>query len=183
LKSVKQSWCDYQQQSGLSFPDFDYFCYHLPFSRMAEKAHVHLTDGFEPTPSRAKMLAQITDSLIYNRVTGNSYTAAMYIGLVSLLDNNIHDLAGKRIGFFSYGSGCVAEFYAGTLVSGYQVMLRREQHQNMLAQRLPLSYEDYVQMYGFEAPTDGGDHDFAMQTNGHFRLAGMRQHKRIYEVR
>jgi hydroxymethylglutaryl-CoA synthase len=183
LQSVKRSWRDYQQQSGLSFADFDYFCYHLPFSRMAEKAHTHLTNGFEPAPSQDEMLAQINDSLIYNRVTGNSYTAAMYIGLVSLLDNSHADLTGKRIGFFSYGSGCVAEFYAGTVVSGYQTMLHQEAHQKMLDTRLHLSYESYVQMYGFESPTDGGNHDFAAQTNGHFRLAGVRHHKRIYEAR
>ncbi len=69
------------------------------------------------------MLAQINDSLIYNRITGNSYTAAMYIGLVSLLDNNHADLTGKTHRFFLVMvSGCVAEFYAGTIVSGYQTM-------------------------------------------------------------
>jgi hydroxymethylglutaryl-CoA synthase len=32
-------------------------------------------------------------------------------------------------------------------------------------------------------PVDGGDHAFAEQTNGKFRLAGISQHKRLYEAR
>ena len=34
----------------------------------------------------------------------------MYMGLASLLEQSDQDLTGKRIGLFSYGSGCVGEF-------------------------------------------------------------------------
>ncbi|MGB2325077.1 MAG: hydroxymethylglutaryl-CoA synthase family protein, partial [Pseudomonadales bacterium] len=45
LRSVRAAWQDFQRQSSLLFKDFDYFCYHLPFSRMAQKAHTHLANG------------------------------------------------------------------------------------------------------------------------------------------
>ena len=183
LRCVRSAWQDFQLQSELQFSDFDYFCYHLPFSRMAQKAHNHLANGNAHQLSAQALEDQISSSLIYNRITGNSYTAAMYIGLISLLDNTTADLTGKRIGFFSYGSGSVGEFFTGTLVVGYQDMLHQQAHQHMLADRQSLNYADYQQMYDFEVPTDGGDHAFAKQTNGKFRLAGISQHKRLYEVR
>ncbi|MFT5930396.1 MAG: hydroxymethylglutaryl-CoA synthase [Oceanospirillaceae bacterium] len=183
LRCVRSAWQDFQQQSDLKFGDFDYFCYHLPFSRMAQKAHNHLANGNAHQLSAQTLEDQISSSLIYNRITGNSYTAAMYIGLISLLDNTAANLAGKRIGFFSYGSGSVGEFFTGTLVNGYQGMLHKQSHQAMLDARQPLNYADYQKMYAFEVPTDGGDHEFEHQTNGKFRLTGISQHKRLYQVR
>ena len=183
LRCVRSAWQDFRQQSELNFLDFDYFCYHLPFSRMAQKAHNHLANGNAHELSAETLENQISASLIYNRITGNSYTAAMYIGFISLLDNTAKNLAGKRIGFFSYGSGSVGEFFTGTLVEGYQDMLHKQSHQTMLESRQPLNYADYQKMYAFEVPTDGGDHEFEQQTNGKFRLTGISQHKRLYQVR
>jgi hydroxymethylglutaryl-CoA synthase len=183
LRCVRSAWQDFKQQSDLKFSDFDYFCYHLPFSRMAQKAHNHLANGNAHHLSEQTLDDQISSSLIYNRITGNSYTAAMYVGLISLLDNTAANLTGKRIGFFSYGSGSVGEFFTGTLVKGYQKMLHKQSHQAMLAARKALSYADYQKMYAFEVPTDGGDHEFEQQTTGKFRLKGISQHKRLYQVR
>jgi hydroxymethylglutaryl-CoA synthase len=182
LRSVRAAWQDFQQHSELQFGNFDYFCYHLPFSRMAQKAHSHLANGNAHELSKADLEAQISASLIYNRITGNSYTAAMYIGFISLLDN-LADLADKRIGFFSYGSGSVGEFFTGKIVAGYEKMLHTVKHQAMLAARTPLAYADYVKMYEFQVPTDGADHEFPQQTTGRYRLAGISQHKRQYEAR
>ena len=182
LRSLRSAWQDFTQYSTLKFRDFDYFCYHLPFSRMAEKAHYHLANynTHELTPEDLNQ--HINASLIYNRITGNSYTAAMYIGLISLVDNT-SQLAGKRVGFFSYGSGSVGEFFTGQLVPGYEKMLHTQAHKSMLAARQPISYAEYVAMYEFQVPIDGGQHSFPRQTNGAFRLAGIDQHKRQYELR
>jgi hydroxymethylglutaryl-CoA synthase len=182
LRSVRAAWQDFQQQSSLQFTDFDYFCYHLPFSRMAQKAHNHLANSNDHTLTRDDLEQQIDASLIYNRTTGNSYTAAMYIGFISMLDN-LKDLAFKRIGFFSYGSGSVGEFFTGKLVAGYERMLHTPLHEKMLAARQSVTYDEYVKMYEFQVPEDGAQHEFPCQTAGRFRLAGISQHKRQYEAR
>lgn len=182
LRSLRASWQDFCQQSPLAFTDFDYFCYHLPFSRMAEKAHNHLASINNSEQTADLLSQQIDASLIYNRTTGNSYTAAMYIGFISLLDH-VNNLANKRVGFFSYGSGSVGEFFTGKLVKGYENMLHGSMHQRMLAARKPISYDEYVHMYNFQVPEDGGKHSFPRQTQGAFRLAGIDQHKRQYEPR
>ncbi|MEH6625899.1 MAG: hydroxymethylglutaryl-CoA synthase [Motiliproteus sp.] len=183
LKSLKQAWLHYQEVSGAQFEDMDYFCYHLPFTRMAEKSQSQMARLTKTDTSPEKMNAMIEPSLFYNRIIGNSYTASMYIGLNSLLDNAKEDLTGKRVALFSYGSGCVAEFYTGTVMPGYQQWLHRKKHQQLLNNRSELSYSEYLELYHFEYPTDGGDHQFPEQTTGQFRLAGISQHKRIYKAR
>jgi len=183
LKALKQAWTHYHEVSGVEFDQLDYFCYHLPFSRMAEKAQLQLARFCKSDADCDTLLAKIEPSLHYNRIIGNSYTASMYIGLNSLLDHADEDLSGKRIGFFSYGSGCVAEFFGGRIVEGYRAHLRRERHRQLLAERQELSYSEYLRFYNFVHPTDGGDHQFAEQTRGRFRLAGISQHKRIYSPR
>ncbi len=183
LKALKSAWQHYQEVSGACFEEMDYFCYHLPFTRMAEKSQSQLARVTRTETSSEQLNRQIEPSLHYNRIIGNSYTASMYIGLVSLLDNASEDLTGKRIAFFSYGSGCVAEFFTGTVVAGYQQHLHRQHHLGLLEKRTELSYPEYLDLYNFEYPTDGGNHQFPEQTTGQFRLAGLEQHKRIYTAR
>ena len=183
LKSLKQAWQHYQDNAGVEFEQIDHICYHLPFTRMAEKSQTQLARVTKTERDADQLNAMIEPSLNYNRLIGNSYTASMYIGLISLLDNAEQDLSGKRIGFFSYGSGCVAEFFTGTVVDGYQQHLHRNLHSKLLSSRRELSYPEYLDLYHFEYPTDGGDHDFPEQTQGQFRLAGISQHKRIYKAR
>ena len=48
----------------------------------------------------------------YSKNIGNSYTAALYTNLASLVDEKGADLAGKRVGMFSYGSGAIATMFA-----------------------------------------------------------------------
>jgi hydroxymethylglutaryl-CoA synthase len=183
LKALKQAYADYLEQGGTRFERLDYLCYHLPFSRMAEKAQTQLArycGSSRDTTARAKMTAP---TLRYNRTIGNSYTASIYIGLVSLFDYAGEDLSGKRVGFFSYGSGCVAEFFSGTVVEGYRDSLHTERHQAMLDARTELSYAQYLAFYNFECPSDGGVHPLPEQTAGPFRLASIDQHKRIYSAR
>jgi hydroxymethylglutaryl-CoA synthase len=180
LKSLKKTWLHYQEVSATRFEQLDYFCYHLPFTRMAEKAHAQLVRINKNAMDAAAQFRQIEHSLHYNRIIGNSYTASMYIGLASLLENSTENLAEKRIGFFSYGSGCVAEFFAGTVVAGYREHLHGEQHHLMLERRTELSYSEYLELYRFESPTDGGEHQFPVHSIGRFRLSGISGHKRLY---
>lgn len=183
LKSLKRCWENFCEQSAIGYADIDYFCYHLPFGKMAQKAHSHLARVNKSGQTPEQLEEQIEPTLKYNRLIGNSYTASMYIGLCSLLENSAESLAGRRIGLFSYGSGCVAEFFTGVVQSGYHSALNTERHQQLLNQRTELSYADYLKLYHYPNPTDGGDHPLAEQTQGAFRLAAISDHKREYVTR
>ena len=86
----------------------------------------------------------------------------------------------KRFGFYSYGSGAVAEFFSGVLQPGYQNALFKEYHQQMLANRKALSIEDYEAFYNYVYPADGHKTDTPLFNGNHFRFYGLDQHKRVY---
>lgn len=180
LKSLKKAWENFSEVSPLSFGDLSHFCYHLPFSRMAQKAHQHLVKMNKAVMTPEQVEEQIEPTLSYNRIIGNSYTASMYIGLCSLLETCQENLADQRIGFFSYGSGSVAEFYSGRVVPGYEQHLHTAKHREMLESRESLSYDEYLNLYHYPNPTDGGEHELPHVTRGRFRLAAITHHKREY---
>ena len=182
LKALAESWQQYQAESGRRYEDASRYCFHLPFTRMADKAHRHLVKISGAAPiSDAAIQARHEDSLHYNRLTGNSYTASLYIGLASLLEHTAEDLAGQRIGLFSYGSGCMATFFSGVVQPGYRRHLQTGRHRRMLESRRSIGYDEYVALYLHRLPTHGGDYRTEAVTTGPFRLAGIRDHKRIYE--
>ena len=181
IHALLESWKQYAGLSGRSLADFDRFCYHIPFTKMAEKAHQKLCRKCGMEMDKAEMEAMLEESLRYSRITGNCYSGSMYVGLASLLDGAGEDLAGKRIGFYSYGSGCVGEFFSGVVESGYRDVLFTEQHRNMLADRTELSYQQYEDIFNYGVPTDGGEYVFPQYKTGPFRFSGISQHKREYE--
>ena len=126
-------------------------------------------------------MSQITDTLHYNKIIGNTYAASMYIGLISLLEHSKEDLAGKRIGLYSYGSGCVGEFFSGEVMPGYQKFLVPGAHVKLLNSRTELSYEKYKEFYSYSIPEVEGDHRTPKNETGLFRFAGISAHKRIYQ--
>ncbi|MBL0849022.1 MAG: hydroxymethylglutaryl-CoA synthase [Candidatus Liberibacter ctenarytainae] len=181
LQSLKAAWQDYQQKNGHDFSQFHYFCYHQPFTRMAEKAHIHLSKTVGINLSHADIEQAIGATMLYNRLIGNSYTASLYISFVSLLDNISENLTGKRIGFFSYGSGCMAEFFSGVIQKDYLKQSHKEYHQNIINSRLPITYQVYCDLHQNIVPSHEGNLYIPHQTTGPFRLAKIENHKRIYE--
>lgn len=183
LKLLKETWHQYTERSGRSFKDVDYFCYHIPVPKLAEKAHHKLcvvNNLGKPSPQQVR--EQMGESLRYGRITGNCYTASLYLGLLSLLEQTPADLSGKRIGLYSYGSGCVAEFFSGTVQAHYKDVLNAKLHESLLNQRIQLNQADYEAFYTFVYPSDGSRLLLPKYQTGSYRLAEINQHKRIYEV-
>jgi len=179
--SLTGAWQDLQAQGGPAFEDLDAFVYHQPFTKMAVKAHAHLT-RLAGAPRDAEVMdAQIADTLRYNREIGNSYTASMYIGLASLLDHATTDLGGSRIGFFSYGSGSVGEFFTGVVQPGYRRHLRAAAHRRLLDDRQRVTHAEYLDVVAPVNPVDGGEHRIEATTRSPFRLAEISGHQRVYE--
>ncbi|MFI5687559.1 hydroxymethylglutaryl-CoA synthase [Streptomyces sp. NPDC051636] len=182
LQAVEGTWKDYTEQGGRSLQEFAAFCYHQPFTKMAYKAHRHLLNYCGHDTDNDAIARALGQTTAYNTVIGNSYTASVYLGLAALLDQ-ADDLTGRSIGFLSYGSGSVAEFFAGTVVAGYQEHLRTEANREAIDRRKPVEYAEYRILHEHKLPADGGDHCAPAQTSGPFRLAGISGHKRIYEKR
>lgn len=182
LQAVEGTWKDYTEQGGRALEEFAAFVYHQPFTKMAHKAHRHLLDFCGHDADKAAVTRALGATTAYNNVIGNSYTASMYLGLAALLDDT-EDLTGRAVGFLSYGSGSVAEFFAGRVVAGYREHLRTGANQEVIARRTPVDYAGYRALHQRSLPADGGDHATPPQTTGPFRLAGISGHKRLYAAR
>ena len=181
LKLLQKTWDQYHARSGRQFSDHQLFCYHVPVPRLVEKAHHNLAKWAEvPSADKKRLEAMIHAGLIYPRVVGNCYSAALYLSILSTLENIPEDLGGTRLGLYSYGSGCTAEFFSAVVQPGYQQQMHSVAHQALLAQREALTYAQYECFYQFATPTDGSAISIEPVQKGRFRLAEIRQHKRIY---
>jgi hydroxymethylglutaryl-CoA synthase len=182
LTMLEKCWQQYQALSHRDLSDHAYFCYHVPVPRLVEKAHQHLLkfNGCESLPEDVKV-KHIQAGLHYGRKAGNCYTASLYIALASLLDTTQEDLGGKRIGCYSYGSGCVAEYFSVLVQPTYKEVLHVDYHTELFASRTLLSYDDYAAFYEFNYVEDGSVQDIPTYDTGRFRLSKLSHHKRIYE--
>ena len=181
LKLLQKTWDQYQARSGRKFSDHELFCYHVPVPRLVEKAHHNLAKwAHAPFSDKKRIEAMVNLGLRYPRMVGNCYAAALYLSILSALENSPDDLSGARLGLYSYGSGCTAEFFSGVVQPDYQKYIDPIGHQTLLARREALSYEQYERFYQFATPTDGSALSLEPVQKGRFRLAEVRQHKRIY---
>lgn len=98
--------------------------YHVPFVRMAFKAHqreFELERGRPVAPEDEAAKAELTASfqrltgswLQLNAEVGNIYTGSLFLSLIDLLRRAADDLVGREIALFSYGSGCGATYCIG----------------------------------------------------------------------
>jgi len=181
--ALKEAWAHYAAVSGDSFVDFSRFAYHLPFVKMGEKAHQSLVRA-NGGDVQSDWRRQISNAAIYQRALGNSYTASVFIALASTMENTDEDLGGKRIGLFSYGSGCVGEFFSARFADGYKKQLNTTLHQKLIADRKELDYAQYAEFYNYvsDLPTDGSEIVTPKLNGSRYRFAGLKDHKRMYEV-
>ena len=182
IKALKEAWTQYAALSGLSCQNFSRFVYHLPFVKMGAKAHQSIVKYCGAAPN-VDWQAQIRDAAIYQRLIGNTYAASIFVALASTLENAEEDLGEARIGLFSYGSGCVGEFFSGAVLPGYKEHLKTDLHKKIIEDRKELNYQQYADFYNYKSnmPTDG-QVVTPLLKSGRYRFAGIKEHKRIYEV-
>jgi hydroxymethylglutaryl-CoA synthase len=184
LNTLEHTWKMYTKQSGFGLSEHDYFCFHVPVCQLAERAykHLHKISGQLATYGPQRSAQQVDLGLAYNRVIGNCYTASLYLSLCSLLDNATTDLSDQRIGCFSYGSGCVAEYFSMIVQPGYQHVLDSDYQQTMLAQRQTFNLQQYRDFYRFSYPTDGSLCKIPrVSDSAYFWLDSIEQHQRKYQ--
>jgi len=176
IHTLIETWKEYAQRSQRTFADHARFCYHLPFTRMAIKAHERLAKYVGASLSENL----ISSGLTFAKQTGNAYTAALYIGLTSLLENDTEDLSEQRVGLFSYGSGSVGEFFSAKIQKNYSIYTNKDFHTKILSSRENLSCKEYEKFFSYQLPVDGSKHLTPSISSHGFRLLGIDGHKRLY---
>ncbi|HDM88502.1 MAG TPA: 3-hydroxy-3-methylglutaryl-CoA synthase, partial [Candidatus Bathyarchaeota archaeon] len=89
--------------------------------------------------------SKIENSLIALRQIGNSYTASVWLGVESHFETRNDDLAGKRFGIGSYGSGSSAIVCSFIVQPEYKEVVKKMDLMRKLdeRQRIPIDvYED-----------------------------------------
>lgn len=124
---------------------FDYLCFHTPFGGMAKGAHRQLMRKIAkatPAETEADFSQRVASSLHFGQRVGNTAGASVLLALAGTLEVGDFSQA-RRIGMFSYGSGCCSEFYSGVASAEGQARLRRMAIGAALDRRYRLSMEEY----------------------------------------
>ncbi len=166
--------------------------YHMPFCKMARKAHAQvrrveleeLRGGAldeaalarEEADGAASFEAQVAPSLMLPSRIGNTYTASLYLGLASMLEAHAAELAGKRVGLFSYGSGCASEFFSGVVAESAAAVIARAGLDELLAARTRIDVAEYERLMKLSR-----DEPLALAAQpGTFRFTGVESDRRTY---
>ncbi|TFG05306.1 MAG: hydroxymethylglutaryl-CoA synthase family protein [Promethearchaeota archaeon] len=109
LEALAAAYSNYLQAGGSS--NFDYLVFHTPYSKMVHKAFNALADLIPEI--KGKFESMTAGSLKVPSLVGNIYNGALYLALASLLEQYQEMIRGKKIGFYSFGSGCSSKFFTG----------------------------------------------------------------------
>jgi hydroxymethylglutaryl-CoA synthase len=158
-------------------------CYHVPYGKMARKAHRHARrlDGLSEAEADATFAAEVAPSLALPAEVGNVYTGSLYFALASLLHAEAAKLEGARVGLFSYGSGCTAEFFAGRVVSGAGALVKSLALDAPLEGRRRYGVAEYEAIRAADADADPSFVGVRPPTRpGEVAFAGVENGRRIY---
>jgi hydroxymethylglutaryl-CoA synthase len=133
LDAFAGAWTDACEQAGrpeaLSLASMNACFYHVPFVKMARKAHHR---HWETELGRAigkedaalsKKVADSYDAIVapwlkLNAVVGNIYTGSLFLAMIDYLRTADPSHEGTPVSLFSYGSGCGAAFGVGVVADG-----------------------------------------------------------------
>ncbi|CAL7959629.1 Polyketide biosynthesis 3-hydroxy-3-methylglutaryl-ACP synthase PksG [Gammaproteobacteria bacterium] len=175
---------------------FDYLAFHTPFAGMVKGAHRKMMRSMYPQllPNLIEedFLKRVNPSLSYCAEVGNIAGGSLYLALCGIIDSvQIQEM--KRVGLFSYGSGCASEFYSGTITPKSQEVLSQMKIREKLDNRYKLNFEEYDKLLDLYAewiiPEENKEVDFAayhtiyehsLQGKGLLILKGIRKYHREY---
>ncbi|MFI6846273.1 3-hydroxy-3-methylglutaryl-ACP synthase [Kitasatospora sp. NBC_00085] len=155
LTCLEQSYRHYAERvTGADIvTTFDRLVLHTPFAGMVRGAHrtlLRTLKGYSAAKTEADFEQRTAPSLDYCTRVGNVYSAALYLALCSMIDHDGPLAGARRVGLFSYGSGCASEFYSGVVPEGAGAQLAALDIDAAIEDRYPLSMPEY------ETIADGG---------------------------
>ncbi|KIH86009.1 BatC, batumin synthesis operon, 3-hydroxy-3methylglutaryl CoA synthase [Pseudomonas batumici] len=124
---------------------FQYLTFHTPFGGMVKGAHRTMMRKLlqaKTAEIEEDFQRRVMSGMTYCQRVGNIMGATSFLSLASTIDNG-QFTAPRRIGCFSYGSGCCSEFYSGVVTPDSQVRQRRFAIKEHLNGRYRLSMAEY----------------------------------------
>jgi hydroxymethylglutaryl-CoA synthase len=179
LDAVTGAYGHFREKSpGVKADDFAAIAYHVPYGKMAKKAHraLRALEG-DPNPD-ASFEAQVGSSLTLPSQVGNLYTGSLYLALASTLATSAQALDGQKVGLFSYGSGSCAEFFVGTVTPGAQARVKALDLPALLGRRQVLTLEAYEALMNAREEIDS--RPFSPGADDDFRFLGVEGNRRRY---
>jgi polyketide biosynthesis 3-hydroxy-3-methylglutaryl-CoA synthase-like enzyme PksG len=124
---------------------FEYLAYHTPFGGMVKGAHRNMMRKLvkaKPDVIEADFTNRVLPGLDYCQRVGNIMGATAALALVSTVESGDFNVA-KRVGIFSYGSGCCSEFFSIVASNEGQKLLKAMDIKARLDARYELSMKEY----------------------------------------
>jgi len=124
---------------------FDYLAFHTPFAGLVKAAHRKMMRELKkatPAECEEDFKNRIQPSLSYCTHVGNVYSGTAYLALAGLIATAECN-ASKRVGIFSYGSGCSSEFYSGVITPQSKQKVQAMKIDEALKTRRKLSIPEY----------------------------------------
>jgi len=171
LDCLENAFAAYVERvNAVDFQDsFRYLAFHTPFAGMVKGAHRMMMRKLKQAPpavSDADFAARVAPSLRHCVRIGNIYSATLYLALCSLIDHGDFR-APRRVGLFSYGSGCSSEFYSGIVTATAQEKLRACGIGRALDDRHPLTMAEYDRLLDLNLEWIFGIRDKEATTEGY----------------
>ncbi len=188
-------------ETDISLEHLDACLYHVPFVKMARKAHTRHwefelrqpIDEQNPTGQERSMASyqqMVAPWLSLNSVVGNIYTGSLFLSLIDYLRGLTPEREGRRLSLFSYGSGCGAAFCVGHVSDGASRYRQAIDPQHHIDGRRKLSIDEYERLLHACEHVDESDIDdvelsqpSAWDLRGEIFYMGTRQHIRQYSDR
>jgi hydroxymethylglutaryl-CoA synthase len=183
LEALQGAYLAWQVQKGGVMPfrsdAFSSIVYHVPFPKMAKKAHWALREFDGDRDPERTFSWQVESGLKLPERVGNLYTGSLYLSLASVLAFDPRNLDGEKLALFSYGSGSCAEFFTGTVTRGAQAQVQALKLDEVLNARRRISFAEYEQVL---AQSEAADAQPAREDKlGHpYTYLGVDSDRRVY---
>ncbi len=147
LDCCEQTFMEYKKRvANVSYKNtFQYLCFHTPFGGMVKGAHRTMMRKIEKAKGdeiEEDFERRVMPGITYCQRVGNIMGATVLMSVASSIDHGNFDTP-KRLGCFSYGSGCCSEFYSGVVTKESQERLRQYDINGQLNNRYRLTIGEY----------------------------------------
>lgn len=169
LDCCENTFKEYQRRvADVNYKDsFHYLTYHTPFGGMVKGTHRTMMRKLlklKPAEIETDFQGRVMPGLSYCQKVGNIMGATLYLALAGTIDQGDFS-SPKRIGCFSYGSGCCAEFYSGVVTAQGQEILQGFRIAEQLKSRYKLTMNEYDHFLTANNTVKFGTRNIKLDTN------------------